>query len=89
LWFNLVIIYNINKEVISDSKDKDNKIVVTPTLLTPLFYSAWDLAITISDSARPNKRLRVIKGNNAILATTRSSSLESSAKASFNKKAKG
>jgi hypothetical protein len=57
LWFNLIIIYNINKEVISNkevipnSKDKDNRIIVTPTLLTPLFYSAWDLATTISDSA--------------------------------------
>jgi hypothetical protein len=89
LWFNLIIIYNINNEVILDSKDKDNRIAVIFILLTPLFYSTWDLITIISNSAWLNKRLRVTKGNNIILATARFNSLESSAKASSNKEVKG
>jgi hypothetical protein len=60
-----------------------------PTLLTPLSYSARDLATAAGDSARLNKRLRLTKENNAMPATARSSSLESSAKASSDKEAKG
>jgi hypothetical protein len=39
-------------------------------LLTPLFYSARDLATAASNSARPNKYLRFIKENNIMLITT-------------------
>jgi hypothetical protein len=62
---------------------------VTPTLPTPPSHSARDLATAAGDSARPNKRLRVTKGNNAMPATARSSSPESSAKASSDEEAKG
>jgi hypothetical protein len=59
-----------------------------PILLTFLSYSARDLATIISNSARLNKRPRLIKKNNIMLATAQFSFLESSAKASFNKKGK-